>query len=408
MPLILIDPCDNPDLRLEFRHEWLPYVLGALKQLMLQSTWKTTNSHDLYVQQGYVANLLSCFAMATANLPCPEPILESDYEMSLCEQLRIQDGKLQALCCGEWTDIPGQAGFTLGGPDQQGDGAPQPAPGGGCQTYHAQFDAKSQYLVPTVVSAGDVLTFTNAKGSGHDGTVSPWRCPNGLTFFAGACIGLGGTSGTDPAPSINHMALIAKIGSVYYPAYGGSITVPGGIANEQVIIFANDSNLLDNSGSYSVDVEVCNNATARFTHHFDFRLSPGPFIAQQLGGTNNTTWVPGTGFTCSTTTGLVSNGDNIIDADNAAPLAHCVLRLVGSNTSGVDTSNADKGYSTNTVTGSPTEDDVFSAHGAIDHSHTCVATPIKSMRMVIGSGATVGDSSIITDLYVTADGLDPF
>lgn len=224
---------------------------------------------------------------------------ESEYEMALCEQLRLQDGKLQALCCGEWTDIPGQEGVTLDGPTQPGSGSPQPAAGGGCQTYHARVNANSQWLIPTVVNTGDVLNFSGAKGAGTDGT-GIWYCPDGEVFIAGGCFGGQFTSGGDPAPAISHMRLIVKIGSsTYYPADGGSITVPAGISGANAVLQVNDASLGDNSGDYVVDVEVCNNVATRYSHTWNFATGPGAWsVAAGLSGG----WVGGkfVGFLNST------------------------------------------------------------------------------------------------------------
>lgn len=302
VPLIFVDPCDNPDIRLEFRHEWLPYILGALKQLLLQTTWKTDNAEDFYHVQGLVANLFTCFMAQEPNTPCPEPILEMPYEMSICEQLRFnENGILQALCCGEWTDIAGQEGAAgQGRQPQPGGGAPQPQPGGGCQTYHATFDADGQFLLPVLVSAGDTLEFSNATGAGWDGaTLNTWTCPNGQSFFGGACVGIPGPSFRDLTSIVGHMALVAIIDGTYYKAYEGTITVPGGVSNAQVVIQVNDDHTYKRAGNYTVDVEVCNNALASWCHYIDFRLTDGGFAPITLDSYVQGHYVPGQGFVYS-------------------------------------------------------------------------------------------------------------
>jgi len=180
--------------------------------------------------------------------------------------LRVQNGKLQALCCGEWTDIPGQPAQGVGGPGQPGSGSEQPNPGGGQACYQGQMPATGSWLVPTIVSAGDTVELTDAQGAGQDGTVSPWYCPNGQTFFAGACIGIAGVSGSDPLPTANHMSLLFKIDGTYYSAMSGPVTVPGGVSNANVEVVVNDSVLSDNSGSYTFGVCVTNNAALDWTH----------------------------------------------------------------------------------------------------------------------------------------------
>lgn len=301
VPLIFVDPCDRPDVRIEFRHEWLPYVLGALKQLLLQTTWKTDSPQEFYEMQGRVANLLSCFALAGDVQDCPVPIEEMAYDMSICEQLRYNPAthKFEGLCCGVWEPIPGQAGVQIGGPTQEGSGAPQPAPGGGCQVYHAVFDANGQYLLPTVVNSGDVLSFSNSGGAATNGDISGlWYCPNGQTFFAGQCIGFPGNKVGDETTAVGTMAIIANINGVWYKAFEGTITVPGGVSNAQVYLQANDSPLDDNKGSYSVDVEVCNNSVGTWSHTIDFALNDGGFVVYSANPTELLgQWVAGTGWT---------------------------------------------------------------------------------------------------------------
>lgn len=289
---------------------------GAIFNLTSARFWQDDPDHKAVQVAKVWREIFDNLLAGPCDLTTPDIIEEMEYEMSICEQLRYNPvtHKFEGLCCGVWEPIPGQDGFQIGGPGQPGDGSPQPAPGG-CITYHAQFSAKGEYLVPTVVSAGDTIQFTNAQGAGHDGTVSPWKCPNGKTFFAGACVGVGGTSGGDPAPAIDHMALIASIGGTYYPAFSGSITVPGGVSNAQITIQANDSTLTDNSGSYSLDIEVCRAAAAATWSSFlDFTTSPYDWVN---AGANQGVWVPGLGWQveCLQQSGVVAGGASYMLAD---------------------------------------------------------------------------------------------
>lgn len=249
--------------------------------------------------------------------PTTPSISEMEYLMSVCEQLRFHNGKLQGYCCGEWVDIAGQGGIVIGGSDQQGGGAPQPDPGS-CQTYHAQFEANGTYLVPTVVNAGDEITFSNADGSGADGAfLGSWYCPDGGTFFGGLCLPVYSTDAGDPDPTLSHMSLIAKIGSLYYRADTGTITVPGGVVNEQVLLQVNDGTIGDNSGSYALDIEVCNNQSLSWEQIFDFALSPGGWTLQTYGAPGFAgVWTPGVGWvhTDNVYTGFNVRGVNILHA----------------------------------------------------------------------------------------------
>lgn len=289
------DPTEGPFLCVKFNRSYLPFILGTLAALLQESMWNATGS-DLENMVGKIHNLLYIFGRLST---CPEPpvTVEGDLDMSsLCELLRFSDGKLQALCCGEWVDITGQAGG-IGGPDQPGGGTPQPEPGA-CISYHAVIAANMQWYLPTTVTAGDVLTFSNPHGAAQDGSGSGiYYCPAGDIFFAGSCTGVYGTDGADPVPTEAHMGTVAQIAGVWYGTQN-PITIPGGVLNAPVIFQVNDSSLGDNSGGYTFDVEVCNNASPAWEREVDFTLSPGPFSPR---GTptftaNSGHWVAGTGW----------------------------------------------------------------------------------------------------------------
>lgn len=229
---------------------------------------------------------------------------EMDLDMTICEQLRWQDGVLQGLCCGEWTDIEGNPG-AVGGSDQGDDGG---TPGAGhCTSYHGNFTGSNQYLIPAIVSTGDTLTFTNVSGAGQDGfsAITAWRCTDGTVFFAGSCGAAPGYhDGGDPSASAFHMQLIVQIAGVYYPIVDGTpIVVGAAVTNAPILVQVNDSDITDNLGSYSFDVEVCNNATPSFSHTFDFITSDG-------GWTPDVTtppWTPGVGWALHSNAGASQN-----------------------------------------------------------------------------------------------------
>lgn len=177
-------------------------------------------------------------------------------------------------------------------PNQPGGGTTQPPPGGGQACYQAQLQANGSWVLPTVVSAGDVLEVSNATGASQDGTVSPWRCPNGQTFFAGQCVGAGGTSGTDPLPSANHMRLIYIIDGTAYDAMAGAVTVPGGVSSAEVTLQVNDSTLTDNSGSYQFQVCATNNQSGSWSSTFDFTVDPYSSLLTVVAGS----WTPSVGY----------------------------------------------------------------------------------------------------------------
>lgn len=214
------------------------------------------------------------------------------YDMSICEQLRFQDGKLQALCCGEWQDIDGQGDSTLGGSGQPGDGSTQPAPGE-TECYSGRLLGTGLWYLPTNVSTGDTIEITDPSGSWHDGAFSVWRCPDGNIFFAGGCIASTATDGGDPLPAQPHMSLIANIGGTFYPVLtGGVFTVPGGVSNSPVTFQANDGTLTDNAGEIAFKACVKNNQAGTFSHLFKMYVNPEGWAIVAPAGT----FVPGTGF----------------------------------------------------------------------------------------------------------------
>lgn len=237
---------------------------------------------------------------------------DSEDEMSVCTQLRIQDGKLQGLCCFnpatcemEWVDICGQEGGWI--PDgivQPGDGIRPPT--GESKCYNVVLNANNQWLLPFGLNAGDTITFSNVSGSWSDGG-GFWYCPDGSKFFAGVCIGGAFHDGSDPSASEYHMQVIAEINGAYYPANTGTITVPSGVAGDQMMIYANDSARSDNSGSLSLKVCVTNGGTpppSEWCYVMDFRLSPFDFAEYCPGGGCRALYVDGVGWTANAGSGF--------------------------------------------------------------------------------------------------------
>jgi len=258
---------------------------GALYNLTSARFWQDDLSHTALLVAKVWQDIYDNLKWGACDFNIPDLIAEMEYEMSICEQLRFQDGKLQGLCCGEWTDITGQGDSSLGGPGQPGGGAEQPAAGGGQACYHANQQGAFQWLAPTVVSSGDVLTFSNFDGAAWDGTApfplpGRWDCPDGRFFFAGECQdGTEALIGGDPLPTAPHMSLIAQINGTWYSCLS-PITVPGGVSNAQVVVQLNDSGIGDNQGQYAFDLCVTNNAATRYSHLFDFAFGPQGWIAE--------------------------------------------------------------------------------------------------------------------------------
>jgi len=237
--------------------------------------------------------LLSLYPQ-TCTTELPIPIAEWIDEMTLCENLRFHNGVLQALCCGEWTDIPGQPIGGIGGSGQPGGGSPTPPPGG-CTTYHAVVVGSDIWQSPAVVNTGDTIQISNASGAWSDGA-GLFYCPDGRVFFAGNCT-VPALDALDPLPSQNHMALLSKIAGVFTNVSGGGvITVPAGVVNALLLFQANDHTLADNGGQITFDITVCNMQMATWSHTFDFTLSPNGFVPYIAGATNIGHWVAGIGW----------------------------------------------------------------------------------------------------------------
>lgn len=76
VPLVLIDPDDEPNYNVCFRVEWLPYILGSLQQLLLQTTWKTSDPDELQLQQNMVRNLIALFMMGCPSSTATMPVID--------------------------------------------------------------------------------------------------------------------------------------------------------------------------------------------------------------------------------------------------------------------------------------------------------------------------------------------
>src|SRR5438445_10539673 len=60
-PLVLVDPDVDANFTVCFRSEWLPYVVGALSQLLAQTTWETDDPDVLNLVQARAQLLIALF-----------------------------------------------------------------------------------------------------------------------------------------------------------------------------------------------------------------------------------------------------------------------------------------------------------------------------------------------------------
>jgi len=283
---------------LRFDAKWIPYLLGAIHQLCVERTY--TEDRERAAREA--GNLLATFILAEA---CPEPEpggIEMEDCMGCC--IRVQNGHLQTFSCGEWQDVPGGDLTALAaGSPQPADGVPQPE-AGECENFLGLVVYGQRWRLPVPVSAGDVVTVSDATGAvqGYTTDVVIWRGANGLWSLGGQLIG--GTElydGLNPMPAVPRDALIAWDGTNYYDvsaaADGGSvdITIEPGIVNANLMFMVNMNNDVG-TGDFGFQTMICKaDAPSAFSHVFDFRTANGGWLGI-TDASVTPTWTPGTGW----------------------------------------------------------------------------------------------------------------
>lgn len=301
VPVVIpdIDPDAAPLVTVCFNAAWLPYVLGCLKQLMLQATWQTTDPDVLNQVQGRAANLMYLFIqgckLPESGAPGGGPDSEDRMWRQNPDNPCILETSVDGVC---WCPVF-DASKCYGQITQPGAGSgSRPQPGANEHQCLTLF-ANAQLLMGFVVYPGDTLNVVSASGAGNDGGTSVWYCTDGEQFFGGACIGFAHTDSGDPLPTANHMRLIWLIDGTAFDAMGGAITI-GGSGPQQAILQVNDSALANNSGSYDVCVDLTAAAASGFTHTFDLTLNGGGFTADLDGGFTEASYLAGSGWHATT------------------------------------------------------------------------------------------------------------
>lgn len=304
VPVPGVDPLTGDCRILRVNKAWLPYIAGALQQLILQTTWQGDEA-TVTEAQAQAMNLILALADAQPGgcepEPAPIPIAERDYKMSICEELRYMNGKLQGLCCGEWTDIPGQPSNGPQNPSQPGAGSEIPAPNGGTAEYCGALSGLQLFYLPVPVSTGDVLLASNLDGASNDGVEVYWHCPTGALFALDTCVETPiYNGGTDPLIGTQHMSIIAKIGSVYYNVLNVDtddnpqpFTVPSGHDGDQCILLYNCDYGGKIYGETTFCVNVTNNSVGAWSMDIDLKATPAGFAPQFPGAG---TWIPAQGL----------------------------------------------------------------------------------------------------------------
>ncbi|MFL5667598.1 MAG: hypothetical protein ACJ8BW_40575 [Ktedonobacteraceae bacterium] len=154
-----------------------------------------------------------------------------------------------------------------------GGNSPSAPPNGGVINECESFDANAVLLIPGLLNSGDIITLSNADGSGYDGAGTRWYCPDGNQLFVTCQADTTFLDGADPIPTSPHMQLIIQINGAFYPiGVGSPLVIPGGISNQQGWFQVNDASLTNNFGKYSICYTVKNNQAGTWSHTFDFTV----------------------------------------------------------------------------------------------------------------------------------------
>lgn len=271
VPAVVGTAWDDGDLRtICISSEWLPYVLGALAVLCRRETYYGDQA-DIEFSVEQANHILAGWRdecpmtiQFQQTTPC---LLEYSldggttwtgmYNGQLCINENIADGTLAA--------------GTTANPSS-------PVTPGGCTEYHIQVSEQTDFVLPTTVSAGDVITVSDVSGAWADGWLGNfWYCYDGSVFLLGVCIsGSNPAKSGDPLTTGQHMQLVCKIGSTYYDALGGAITVPSGVSNELISFLPNNGSARSGgTGVVKALVTVC--ANAHWCYDFDFTTGDGGF-----------------------------------------------------------------------------------------------------------------------------------
>lgn len=265
-PNPVLPPTVDPDVETTatvcFNPAWRPYILGALKQLVLQSTWDTADPAALKLAQQRAMTLISLFT--------------EDCALTQQVQFRQDVCGLQASFNGgsTWTTIYDPTSCVTGIVDGEiqnkiNDGtlqqagsqqSPQspPAPGE-CHTYHVVLNAWERWLCPSPINSGDTVHVTAYHGGWYDGFNKPlgaWSCPDGKLYSLGTCGANQAFESTDPYQGGNHMQIVGSTASTFFDVLQNYV-VPSGVSNANLFLQANDQTLTDNEGSVEFDVEIC-------------------------------------------------------------------------------------------------------------------------------------------------------
>lgn len=405
-----------------FDPAWLPYILVALDQLALASTWQGTEAEVIQLQEQ--ANfLIKQFMLAECPPTVEQPTGCGEDDMG-CACLRFNNGKVQQLCCGVWTDVEGQGSGGPGTP-QPGGGGVTPQPGGGTADTCFSMPATGRAFLPWTVSTGDQLLVQSPTGALNDGIEAIWHCPSGWQFFVDCVnsteIGVTG----DLVPTSPHMGLVALIGGTWYDVYQADssgdpqiFTVPAGITNEAVVFSWNKPNDGLGFGNANFCIQGTNNQARTWVHEFDFTVSPFSGIwhpATLPAYTPNpaAVYVPGTGYQSVFQALVASPTDVIRDTQIESNIPANITRIqvyftyaAGSSNAGGNTGYIDVNATIYDLTSLPTLPTSPLDTGLIAVAAADIVLAVSSGAR--NDSADPGGQCTITRAIISGTGTDPY
>lgn len=237
---------------------------GALYQLTAWNSYDRDDAHRALIAANRWRSEFERLVLADCTLT-------GDGEM----QFRQNGCKLEySLDCVTWNTLYDPTGCFAPGVTQP------PAGGvlaeGDCVEYDVALYANNTWMLPIPVNDGYTITVSPAIGAWNDGGSPNWYCPDGVPFVLGVCVGSGAPVGGDPAPLVDHMRLIAVLGTGQtIDAYDNTFTLPGGTGATSLKFQANDSAIGNNLGSIHFHVKVCATAVPSWCYTFNFLTSDG-------------------------------------------------------------------------------------------------------------------------------------
>jgi hypothetical protein len=294
-----IDPPERFCLQIQVPNDptHIANILGALQELTYGPAWESDDAHSAIECIRVWRELYA--GLTIKNCPPPNPELAGlaegeDQDMGI----RVDCNCNVFVTCCDGTEkqilTADQVQAIVGGQPGQGAGIPQP---GECLTYHAEIEAGRSWFLPTYVNTGDVITATKFDGASTDAApLGRWNIYDGQQYQFGAGTGNKIHDSASPDPALFLGQVIAIIDGVYYDATH-AITVPSGIVNQGVAFLLNYPSGGNFSGSITMNVEVCNNQSAAWSHDFDFTLSSGGWNpGYDPNGVQWMDWVNGVGW----------------------------------------------------------------------------------------------------------------